>query len=217
MPRKAKQTPDTETEPFPATLRKELNERKMSQADLAKNIGVARQTVSLYCTGQSSPDTNILRKIADYLNVSADYLLGRTDNKTITTDMIFYTINKVLGLSEKAITALSYHAREKGELYKKCLSSALSTGYFYTFVDCIGHLIEIEKGVFDVDTAPFTPSAAIRATAQMNIDGLIRFAMEKELQKPIPEPSIEEMLEEHQKVGKLAELIEKRLKEKKLL
>ena len=100
MPRKSKQTAETEKEPFPTALRRELEERSITQKELAEFLGIARQTVSLYCTGQSSPDINILRKIADCLGVSADYLLGKTNAKT--TEMELRSVCDYTGLSEEA-------------------------------------------------------------------------------------------------------------------
>ena len=52
----------------------------MSQEDLASQIGVSRQTLSKYETGENDIPTQILIKLADYYNTTTDYLLGRTDN-----------------------------------------------------------------------------------------------------------------------------------------
>lgn len=41
---------------------------------------------SLYGLKKSNPNSKIIEKIADYFNVSTDYLLGRTDNPKIASD-----------------------------------------------------------------------------------------------------------------------------------
>lgn len=41
---------------------------------------------SLYGLKKSNPNSKIIEKIADYFNVSTDYLLGRTDNPRIAKD-----------------------------------------------------------------------------------------------------------------------------------
>lgn len=41
---------------------------------------------SLYGLKKSNPNSKIIEKIADYFNVSTDYLLGRTDNPRIASD-----------------------------------------------------------------------------------------------------------------------------------
>lgn len=53
--------------------------RNITQSDLAKRIGVARTTYAMYEQGQREPDYDTLQKIADFYEVSTDYLLGRTD------------------------------------------------------------------------------------------------------------------------------------------
>lgn len=44
---------------------------------LANYLGVGRATVSHYVAGRNEPDIATLCKIADYFNVSVDYLVGR--------------------------------------------------------------------------------------------------------------------------------------------
>lgn len=79
MPRGETQTWETEKEVFPSKLSTLMKERKISQEVLAEAIGVKRQTVSLYKTGQSKPNTEQLRKISEFFSVSSDWLLGLSD------------------------------------------------------------------------------------------------------------------------------------------
>lgn len=53
---------------------------KLYQVDMAKKIGVARATYGAYEQGTRQPDFETLQTIADFFEVSTDYLLGRTDN-----------------------------------------------------------------------------------------------------------------------------------------
>lgn len=63
-----------------STRIKELREaRGMSQAAVGKIIGVERYSVYGYEKGKSYPDVPHLIALADYFDVSTDYLLGRTD------------------------------------------------------------------------------------------------------------------------------------------
>ena len=55
------------------------SERGISQAKLAKDLGVSFSVVCYWETDRSEPTAINIVKIADYFNVSADYLLGRTD------------------------------------------------------------------------------------------------------------------------------------------
>lgn len=57
---------------------RELREAKgLYQKDVAAAIGVDRTTYVKYERGTSEPSYNILSKLAEYFNVSVDYLLGR--------------------------------------------------------------------------------------------------------------------------------------------
>ncbi|EJR36957.1 helix-turn-helix domain-containing protein [Bacillus cereus] len=62
-----------------AELRKN---QKLSQYDLAERLGFSRGKLANYEQGQREPDYDTLKKIADYFEVSTDYLLDREIIKT---------------------------------------------------------------------------------------------------------------------------------------
>lgn len=51
----------------------------LTQVEIAQRINVSQQCYSDYENGKTDPDMNTLVMIADILQVSTDYLLGRTD------------------------------------------------------------------------------------------------------------------------------------------
>ncbi|WP_026477351.1 helix-turn-helix domain-containing protein [Alkaliphilus transvaalensis] len=53
----------------------------ISQKVLAASMELSTSTIAMYETSQRDPDTTTLQKLADFFNVSVDYLLGRTDVK----------------------------------------------------------------------------------------------------------------------------------------
>ena len=60
---------------------KEIRKAKgISQLKLAMDLNTNQNTISRYETGEREPGINELIKIADYFNVSIDYLVGRTKN-----------------------------------------------------------------------------------------------------------------------------------------
>lgn len=64
---------------------KELaDKRGISLTKLEEDLGYSRNT--LYKLKSQKPNAERISEIADYFNVSTDYLLGRTDNPKITTD-----------------------------------------------------------------------------------------------------------------------------------
>ncbi len=60
---------------------KELRiENSLTQKDLAVKLGITQDSISLWEKGKRIPDTQYLTKLCEIFNVSADYLLGRTDD-----------------------------------------------------------------------------------------------------------------------------------------
>ena len=59
-------------------LRKEKN---LTQLKLALDLNMSQNTISRYETGEREAGYAELIKIADYFNVSIDYLLERTDER----------------------------------------------------------------------------------------------------------------------------------------
>ena len=70
----------TENEPFPARLRSLMETNNVKQESLAAILGVRRQTISLYMSGQSKADWTQIATIAKHFDVSSDWLLGLTDD-----------------------------------------------------------------------------------------------------------------------------------------
>ena len=67
------------------SLRKE---RGLTQYDFAKNLKMSRSTISGYETEGKEPSYSMLRTFAEYFGVSADYLLGLSDERT-HVDVVF--------------------------------------------------------------------------------------------------------------------------------
>lgn len=86
---------------------KELREREgISQYKLAARLGVAQSTVGMWENGKNKPEYATLTAIADYFQVSVDYLLGRegvadTDKALAGTDFALYGETKDLTEEEK--------------------------------------------------------------------------------------------------------------------
>ena len=61
------------------TLKQLRQNKGVLQKDVANYLGVDRTTYVKYERGDSEPNHDILLKLADYFNVSIDYLLGRKE------------------------------------------------------------------------------------------------------------------------------------------
>ena len=66
---------------------KELREEKnISQFELAKKLNLTQQSISLYEKGDREPSIDVLKSIANFFNVSLDYLLGKSDIRNYDED-----------------------------------------------------------------------------------------------------------------------------------
>ena len=59
----------------------ELRKSKgLSQKQLAEKLSIAQNTLSQYETGKRDPDTETLKRIGEFFNVSIDFILGNEHN-----------------------------------------------------------------------------------------------------------------------------------------
>lgn len=71
---------------FATRLRELRKKRGMTQSELAQTIGVERSSIGKY-EGKDHviPSEEIRDRIADYFNVTVDYLMGKTDSPYLKT------------------------------------------------------------------------------------------------------------------------------------
>ena len=58
-------------------------EKELSQLELAKMLNISNTTLSQYESGKRVPSDEIKKQMADFFDVSIDYLLGRTNIKEL--------------------------------------------------------------------------------------------------------------------------------------
>lgn len=68
-----------------ARIRRARESAGFRQEDLAEKTGIMQKTISNYENGVSYPNSLNLTKISDVLDVSADWLLGRTEDRFSAT------------------------------------------------------------------------------------------------------------------------------------
>lgn len=85
-----------ETGKILTALRKEKN---IGQKELAAYLQLSTGTISNYENGVHSPDLNTLCKLADYFDVTTDYLLNRTSYR-YTSNKLDQHLNKDYTLSD---------------------------------------------------------------------------------------------------------------------
>ena len=77
----------------------------------ADMVGISKSTLGYYENGKRMPDIEILARIADTLNVNADYLIGRTNTTALKGKM--KTVCEFTGLSDCAVEYLSELVQNK--------------------------------------------------------------------------------------------------------
>lgn len=122
MPRKKELTYQTEQQAFAKAIRKIMKENSLTQEELGKMIGVARQTISQYASGQSIPDVNVIYSIKENFGLSADYILGYAEATKPSNE----TILKELGIDENACEILKNYIKKDSTNRKNCKMKMLN-------------------------------------------------------------------------------------------
>lgn len=63
-------------------------EKELSQLELAKMLNISNTTLSQYESGKRVPSDEIKKQMADFFDVSIDYLLGRTNIKELADKVL---------------------------------------------------------------------------------------------------------------------------------
>ena len=82
----------------------------MSNTEFAEFLGISRQTVGFYCNGERIPDALGLKSIAEKCSVSADWLLGMSNTKSMETNL--KAVCHCTGLSENAGVSPAHLSRQ---------------------------------------------------------------------------------------------------------
>ena len=100
--------------------------------ELSKKQGVSLQKVAedlgfsvnyLYTLKEKTPKSDRLQEIADYFNVSTDYLLGRTDNPTIASNK---NNDLITSQEQQALVMFRKETANMTDMEKERFNNALS-------------------------------------------------------------------------------------------
>ena len=115
----------TEQMEFTKRFRKKVTERGGVTA-VARLTGISRTTINYWYQGTRFPDANNLLLLCDRLNVSCDFLLGRTEENNYTANEIVRKMTEYTGLSNKTIERLHVLYKEENresEINKKTFTA----------------------------------------------------------------------------------------------
>ena len=77
-------------------IRELRTEQKMTQEQLANRLGLVKGSISAYEQGTKYPSLEVLVNICQIFNVSADYLLGLSDDRMIKSSVLTDEQTKLL-------------------------------------------------------------------------------------------------------------------------
>jgi len=126
------------------TIKDLRRSKKLSQTDFAKIVGVSQTTVTAWETGKAEPSSSAITRIADYFDVSTDYLLGRKENESSTENQENKDLKKFL--EDNLDNGMTFGDGEVTEEDREKLEIAL-TQIFYRYHDEFKKRKE-EKGGF---------------------------------------------------------------------
>lgn len=101
-------------------LKKIIDSRQISTVKLAMNANVSDSTIKAYMksgSGKKIPSLPSLISIAEYLNCSIDFLLDRSDNPMVNSDVDLVNNDKEMNQLMQNITSLPRNKRELVSAY----------------------------------------------------------------------------------------------------
>lgn len=146
-----KRTSTVTTKIFADRLDSLIAEKKqesgLNHKEIAAALGIGDGTLSEWCSDNKTASIDALPKIAEYFNVSADWLIGLSDVRTRNESI--QAINESIGLSTKAILKLNIDKDSQSNSYIDFLNAFIEHNSFknlaelvYTYLNHVGHKSE---------------------------------------------------------------------------
>lgn len=93
---------------FADRIRYLRDKRGSTQDEISRVVGKSRESVSKYEIGEREPDLTSITALAKYFNVSADYMLGITDNSEVLIGSKRKPFSPDFYLYEKYLTDIGF-------------------------------------------------------------------------------------------------------------
>lgn len=90
-----------------------LQEKNITPYRVSKETGVTQTTLSDWKTGRATPKTVTLQKIADYFNVSLDWLTGNSEYRSIEEYNLNEEIPEEIVILNRAAKKMTPEQRKK--------------------------------------------------------------------------------------------------------
>jgi len=134
---------------FSDRVRQLRKEKGLTQVELAKGINVSDSTIKRYETSVAEPTMTAIMTLADYFDVSTDYLLGYSNARELTlAERLNLSDKAVKNLITKVIHGLSDVASDS-TVYSKCVDMFIASGEFIKFICLLAFYVDIDKDIND--------------------------------------------------------------------
>jgi transcriptional regulator with XRE-family HTH domain len=103
---------------FPERLRKAREAKDLSQTDLATRSGLEPSAISHFETGRRQPSFANLKRLADALAVTIDYLVGRADEPRGSgpaAEQLFRDFERLSSEDQETLTGLARMLAKKND------------------------------------------------------------------------------------------------------
>ena len=97
------------------------NLRQMTQVDLARAIGLPPSSIAHFESGNRKPSFDNLRKLANALNVTTDYLVGRANdpNTTASADPLYRDVANFTAQNRRTAEVFLRFLAEEDRMQRK--------------------------------------------------------------------------------------------------
>lgn len=122
-----------------------VNESNKSLTDISNDLGIAKQTLSAWCTGQRKPKPITLSHVANYFHTTVAWLMGEDDKKH---PINYKDLNGLAELKESIKDKLLFAASRNNSTYS--IEIRFNEGEVVALLD--GENCDLAKVFFMLDT-----------------------------------------------------------------